>query len=91
MFKMTAENTDNFIRKNASTVDKIIMTDIFDNLICESVFGGFLINCPDQDLCREIILHLALIQMGEAEHREFLVTTREDMDQFWAEEEEAVM
>ena len=91
MFKMTAENIANFIGKNAYNADKIIMTDMCDNLICESVFGGFLMNCPDQNLCREIIPHLAPIQMGEAEPKEFPVVAREDMEQLWAEEEEAVM
>ena len=91
MFKMTAENIANFIGKNAYTADKIIMTDMCDNLICESVFGGFLVNCPDQDLCREIIPHLAPIQMGEAEPKDIAVATREEMEQLWAEEEEAVM
>ena len=91
MFKMTAENIANFIGKNAYTADKIIMTDMCDNLICESVFGGFLMNCPDQNLCREIIPHLAPIQMGEAEPKEFPVAAREDMEQLWAEEEKAVL
>ena len=91
MFKMTAENIANFIGKNAYAGDKIIMTDMCDNLICESVFGGFLMSCPDQDLCREIIPHLAPTQMGEAEPKEFPVVAREDMEQLWAEEEEAVM
>ena len=91
MFKMTAENIANFIGKNAFTADKIIMTDMCDRLICESVFGGFLMNCPDQDLCREIIPHLAPIQLGEAVPKEFPVAAREDMEQLWAEEEESVM
>ena len=91
MFKMTAENIANFIGKNAYTEVKIIMIDMCDNLICESVFGGFLMNCPDQNLCREIIPHLAQIQMGEAEPKEFPVAAREDMEQLLADEEEAVM
>ena len=91
MFKMTAENIANFIGKNAYAGDKIIMTDMCDNLICESVFGGILMNCPDQDLCREIIPHLAPIQMGEAEPKEFPVASRDEMEALWASEEEAVM
>ena len=60
MFKMTAEKISNFIEKNAFTADKIVITDMCDSLICESVFGGFLMNCPDQDLCE--ILFLFLLQ-----------------------------
>jgi hypothetical protein len=78
MFKMTAENIANFIGKNAYTADKIIMTDMCDQLVCESVYGGFLMNCPDQNLCREIVPHLAPIQMGEAEAKDFPVATRND-------------
>ena len=47
--------------------------------------------CPDHDLCREIILHLAPIQMGEAEPKDMAVATREEMEEIWSEEEEAVM
>lgn len=48
-------------------------------------------NCPDQNLCREIIPHLAPIQMGEAEPKEFPVAAKEDMEQLLAEEEESAM
>lgn len=89
MFKMTAENIANFIGKNAYTADKIIVTDMCDNLICESVFGGFLINCPDQNLCREIIPYLAPIQMGEAEPKDIAVATREEMEELWSAADEA--
>ena len=34
---------------------------------------------------------LSSIRMGEAEPKEFPVAAREDMEQLWAEEEEAVM
>ena len=91
MFKMTAENIANFIGKNAYSADKIIMTDMCDSLICESIYGGFLMNCPDQNLCREIIPHLAPIQMGEVVPKDFPVATREEMDALWDAEEAAVM
>lgn len=67
------------------------MTDMCDRLICESVFGGFIMNCLDQTLCREIIPHLAPIQMGEAEPKDFPVATREEMEELWDAEEEEVI
>ena len=79
MFKMTAENIANFIGKNAFTADSIIMTDLCDRLICESVFGGVLINCPNQDFSREIIPYHALTQLGESEPNDFPVASREDI------------
>lgn len=91
IFQMTAENIANFIGQNAYTADKIIMTDMCDRLICESIYGGFVMNCPDQNLCREIIPYLAAIQQGEAESKEILVATREEMETRWNAEEEAVM
>lgn len=91
MFKMTAENIANFIGKNAYTADKIILTDICDGLICESIYGGFIMNCPDQNLCREIIPHLAPMQMGEVEPKEFPVASREEMQALWDAEEADVM
>ena len=91
MFKMTAENIANFIGENAYSADKIIMTDMCDSLICESTYDGFIMNCPDQNLCREIISHLAPIQMGEVEPKEFRVATREEMQTLWDAEEAAVM
>lgn len=91
MFQMTAENIANFIGKHAYEADKIIMTDMCDCFICESVFGGFLMNCPDQELCREIIPYLAPIQMGEVEAKDFPMATREEMEELWHAEEEEVM
>jgi len=48
-------------------------------------------NCPDQNLYREIIPQLAPIQMGESEPKEFPIASREEMDAVWDAEEEAVM
>ena len=91
MFKMTAENIANFIGNNAFSADKIILTDICDSLICASIYGGFIMNCPDQNLCREINTHLAPIQMGDVEPKEFPLATREEMQALWDAEEDAVM
>ena len=91
MFPMTAENIANFIGKNAYTADKIIMTDMCDRLICESIYGGFIMTCPNQKLCREIIPHLAAIQQGDAEPKDFPIATREEMEALWHSEEEVVM
>ncbi|PKM67312.1 MAG: resolvase [Firmicutes bacterium HGW-Firmicutes-2] len=91
MFQMTAKNIANFIGKYAYEADKIIMTDMCDSFICESVFGGFLMNCPDQVLCREIIPYLAAIQMGAVEAKDFPVATRAEMEELWHAEEEEVM
>jgi len=91
VFPMTAKNIANFIGKYAFEANKIIMTDLCDSFICESVYGGFLMNCPEQELCREIIPYLSAIQQGEEEPEEFPVATREEVDAFYDEEEEMGM
>ena len=91
LFSMTPENIANFIGKNAYTTDKIILTDMCDRLIVESIYGGFIMNCPNQELCRKIIPHLAPIQQGEVEPKDFPVATRAEMEKLWNEEELSVM
>jgi len=91
VFPMTAKNIANFIGKYAFEANKIIMTDLCDSFICESVYGGFLMNCPEQELCREIIPYLSAIQQGEEEPEEFPVATSEEMDAFYEDEEEMDM
>ena len=68
MFKMTAENIANLIGKNAYSADRIIMMDMCDRLICESVYDGFLMNCPVQTLCRDIIPHYLLLNLKKKTH-----------------------
>lgn len=91
MFSMTAENIANFIGKNAFEADRIIMTDLCDQLICESIYGGILMSCPDQNLCREINSFLVPIQIGEVEPKDFYIATRDAMEALWHEEEMEVM
>ena len=53
MFDTTPENMENFISKDAYTADKVILTDMCDQLILESIYGGFIMNCPYQELCKQ--------------------------------------
>ena len=46
---------------------------------------------PGSDFVPGDYSNLAPIQMGEAEPKEFPVANREEMEELWAEEEEAVM
>lgn len=91
MFDMTPKNIANFIGKNAYTADKVILTDMCDQLILESTFGGFIMNCPDQELCKQVITHLAPIQQGEVGVKNFPVATRDEFEELWNEEEMEVM
>lgn len=85
----TPENLANFIGSHFHDVQKIVVTDFLDRLILDTC-GGFINNCPDQGMCREIIEHLAPIQMGEKEAGEVLLLDREQADAYWAAEDAAV-
>lgn len=85
----TPQNLAYFIGSHMYDADKMTITDICDRLILDTC-GGYIDNCPDQKLCREIIPHLAPIQMGETEAGEILMVTRTEADAYFAAEEEAV-
>ncbi len=85
----TPENIANFLGSHYYDAEKMILTDICDRLILDTC-GGFINNCPDQDLCRQIIPYLAPIQMGEKEAGEILMVSRAEADAYFAAEDEAV-
>lgn len=51
------ENIANFIGSHFHDANRMAITDIVDRLIL-TTFGGFIADCPDQNLCMEIILIL---------------------------------
>lgn len=91
MLNLTSENIASFIVKFAFSADRMIFTDICDQFICESVYGGILSNCPDQELCGDIVKHLLHYQMGEQDPSDLLIATKEEMEELWHEEEMEVM
>ena len=85
----TAENIANFLGGHMFDAEKMIITDVLDRRILDTC-GGFLNNCPNQDLCRKIIPYLAPIQQGELPAGEVLAVTREQSNSYFAEEDEMV-
>lgn len=83
----TAENMANFVGSHIYDAEKIIITDVCDLLILDTI-GGYLNNCPDQKLCGEVIAFLTPIQMGEKEAEEVLRVRREIADAYFNREEE---
>ena len=69
---------------------KIVLTDMMDRLILNTA-GGFIENCPNQELCRQVVAILAPIQMGDSEAEEIPFVTRKQFDRYCQMEEEAVM
>ena len=87
----TPENLANFLGSHYLDAEKMIITDIVDRLILNTI-GGFINNCPNQRLCREIIPYLAPIQMGSKEAGEILMVTRDEADAYFhAEDQEVTM
>jgi len=82
----TPENLANFIGSHFHDANRMTITDIVDRLIL-TTFGGFIADCPDQNLCLEIIPHLAPIQMGEKEAGEVLAIERTIANEYFVEEE----
>lgn len=85
----TPENLANFLGSHYLDAKKMIITDIVDRMILNTV-GGFIDNCPDQRHCREIIPYLAPIQMGSKEAGEILIVTRDEADAYFHAEDQAV-
>jgi len=85
----TPENLANFLGSHYLDAEKMVITDICDRLILDTV-GGYINNCPDQELCREIIPYLAPIQRGEKNAGEILMVTRDEADAYFMAEDEAV-
>lgn len=81
VFEMTPEHLANFIGAHPFDTEKMVFTDMFDRLILDTS-GGFIMNCPNQELCRQLIPMLAPIQMGETEAKEIPMVTREQFEAY---------
>ena len=66
-----------------------MVTDMCDRLILDT-YGGFINQCPDQNLCREINSHFVPVQMGEKSAGEVLSVDRKAAEEYFALEDEAV-
>lgn len=87
LISTTPENLANFVGSHFMDAQQMIVTDMLDRLILNTT-GGFLNQCPNQNLCREILQSLAPIQMGEAEAGEILAVDRDTADEYFMEEDQ---
>ncbi|MCD7763671.1 MAG: hypothetical protein LUI14_10855 [Lachnospiraceae bacterium] len=78
VFRLTPYNIANFLGAHQFDVKKIVLTTFFDTLVLDTV-GGFIMTCPDQNLCREIIKFLAPIQMGEEKAKEIDMLSQDEL------------
>lgn len=89
VFEMTPEHLANFIGAHPFDAEKMVFTDMLDRLILDTS-GGFIMTCPNQQLCQQIIPILAPIQMGEAEAKEIPMVTREQFEAYSSYEDKMV-
>ena len=87
VFDMTPEHIANFLGAHQFDAEKIVLTDMLDRLILNTI-GGFIDQCPDQDLCRRIVPLLAPIQMGETEAKEIPMVTMDSFNEYCNYEDE---
>lgn len=90
VFDMTPQNIGNFLGAHQYDAEKIILTDLVDRKILDTI-GGFIDHCPNQDMLPEILKTLVPIQTCEVEAKEIPMVTRKLFDEYIAMEEEAVM
>ncbi len=86
LISTTPENIANFVGSHFVDAQQMIITDMMDRLILDTI-GGFLNQCPNQELCRKILQSLAPIQMGERESGEILAVDRNISDEYFMEED----
>ena len=70
IFSMSPENIASFLGSHQFDCFKMILTDLFDRLILDTIYG-FIDHCPDRDLLKQILPHLIPIQQSEEVPKSF--------------------
>ena len=87
----TPENLAKFLGIHYLDAERMVVTDIADRLILDTI-GGYIDKCPDQRLNQEIIPYLVSIQRGEKNAGKILMVTRQEADAYFhAEDQEVTM
>lgn len=89
VFDMTPKNIGNFLGAHQYDAEKIILTDMLDRKILDTI-GGFIDHCPRQDILQEILKTLVPIQTCEAEAEEVPMVSRDVYDEYGRMEDEMV-
>ena len=67
---MSPENIASFLGSHQFGCLKMVLTDLFDRLILDTIYG-FIDHCPDRDLLQQILPHLIPIQQSEEAPKSF--------------------
>lgn len=70
IFSMSPENIANFLGSHQFGCLKMVLTDLFDRLILDTIYG-FIDHCSERDLLQQILPHLIPIQQSEESPKPF--------------------
>lgn len=70
IFSMIPENIASFLGSHQFGCFKMVLTDLFDRLILDTIYG-YIDHCPDRDLLKQILPHLIPIQQSEEVPKSF--------------------
>lgn len=78
---MSPENIASFLGIHQFDCFKMILTDLFDRLILDTIYG-FIDHCPDRDLLQQILPHLIPIQQSEEVPKSFPMAAYDTFDAY---------
>lgn len=81
IFSMSPENISSFLGSHQFDCFKMILTDLFDRLILDTIYG-FIDHCPDRNLLQQILPHLIPIQQSEESPKPFLMVPYDTFDAY---------
>lgn len=81
IFSMSPENIASFLGSHQFDCFKMILTDLFDRLILDTIYG-FIDHCPDRNLLQQILPHLIPIQQSEESPKTFQMVPYDTFDAY---------
>lgn len=81
VFSMPPEHIAYFLGSHQFDCAKMVLTDLFDSLILDTMYG-FIDHCPDRKLLAQILTYLVPIQMDGQEPEEFPIVSYDTFDAY---------
>ena len=81
IFSMIPENIASFLGSHQFGCFKMVLTDLFDRLILDTIYG-YIDHCPDRDLLKQILPHLIPIQQSEESPNPFPIVAYDTFDAY---------
>lgn len=81
IFSMSPENIANFLGSHQFGCLKMVLTDLFDRLILDTIYG-YIDHCPDRNLLQQILPHLIPIQQSDESPEPFPMVAYDTFDAY---------